>query len=397
MIMYILFLLFLVFILIIFIIWYLSYYLQNTKLINGFDKHFLNLIDYSTLINVVHFDKDIEYLKNKFRLVYLENPYVLTRYIENKNGQYYLSNKKINNLDEFENYLTQIIEINNNVDRKTILSEKFIQSFPTFKLVIDNSNKLLYCISNHSFFDGKTLLDLMSKIFDYTPYNITIPKFKYMFLYSEYSIIRSCYNILMANKKTLQIPNNTTKVKDVIHIKIKSDDFKKFVPDILSYLLNIIINTNNYLTFNTNVLFALDNNAKINNASIIDFVFNKNDVSNILEKKINKLKYMIYGTYYLSNIIHFFGERKGSTPSENGPDIAFSSLPVSKTNSEMESLGVVIPFTGLPIYIFCQKYNKNTICSIHISDKTFDTNKLIQLFNNESRIQIISHDILNLT
>jgi hypothetical protein len=43
-------------------------------------------------------------------------------------------------------------------------------------------------------------------------------------------------------------------------------------------------------------------------------------------------------------------------------------------------------------YIFVvKKFNKNTKCSIHISDKTFNTNKLIQLFNNEFRIQIISH------
>ena len=215
-----------------------------------------------------------------------------------------------------------------------------------------------------------------------------------MFLYSEYSIIRSFYDRLMRNKRSLQLSNNA-KVKDVIHIKIKSDDFTKFVPDILSYLLNIIINTNNYLTLNTNVVFALDNNAKINNVSSINFVFNKNDVSTILEKKMNERKYMIYGTYYLLNIIHFFTGEKSSTPSENGPDILFSSLPISKTKSEMESLGIVLPFTGVPIYIFCQKSNKNTICSIHISDKTFDTNKLIQLFNNESRIQIISHDILN--
>ena len=47
---------------------------------------------------------------------------------------------------------------------------------------------------------------------------------------------------------------------------------------------------------------------------------------------------------------------------------------------------------SMPIYIGCQKYNNNTICSIHMIKNMFDVELFFEEIKNHSRIELLKYD-----
>ena len=323
-------------------------------------------------------------LKQKLQNICLKDKKIITKIISNNEVTYVdMDVLKLNEMIDL------FILIRNNVSEKTILEETFednlkllIKSYngndklmKNYKKLLDmygehiikcifnydETNKILYCKSNHAFVDGISSIGLILEIINAPKdkcYTIDLPKLTYYPFYSEYIILRTMYDYLFMKKKH----NNMLKISRIAHLinfDVDCRKINKFIPNLLSYLMPTLMKFWNADNLNISLLYALKNENKINNVSSISFNMGINDDTNTITNILKKKKYMVIGSYVLSNLFNL---------SNNNIDVLFSSIPMLKSDIETKPSYFFLPYLSTPIYIFSQKYGKTTRISLHMTD-----------------------------
>ena len=340
---------------------YKIYKLKYSKKISGIDKYMMKYINESTIYNSILLNKDT-------------------------NIDLYINSVR-NKLNEINLVDRSIIELKNNItddDETKLYNEPYTTNDPPFKLIFDTSNKILWIMANHAYIDGFTMMNTVNKILDIDindTYNIKLPEFTYIPIFTDYIIIRTVYdycNIKPASLKLLDNLNESNssnqvmkKIRNIFHLKfkldIKNNNFMQIMIWNITQIFFDIFPNSEY--FNVGILFAINNPNKINNVSMILVNINKNDTINDIGNKLNNKRHMVLGSYFLMNSI------ENTSASKSSIDIMFSSIPAFKSDKHGTAHGAILPFTSSPIYIFNSKIGNINTSSVHMRDDYVDYDK----------------------
>ncbi len=155
-----------------------------------------------------------------------------------------------------------------------------------------------------------------------------INSIKYVPFLSEYSIMKTVYNILTKRNQSIVIPNKDNyRIHNVLHYQIKVKE-GNYIISLLYNIMKLLFDTYDHTHYNIRFPLVFKNPNKINNVGFIDLTIEKNDTVNIIENKLTNGKVMAFGSYFLANTIT---QSKDEQNKKNNIDIVFSSLPICKS------------------------------------------------------------------
>jgi hypothetical protein len=395
---------------------YNVYLMKTNKRVSGNDLHMHDNFAFSTMTSCMKIKTNSmkEYenqIKKRLNELY-RNESVMSRTIlcVGKNYEIVylkLSQREIDNLVDLsvrsintKEQLDNQIEIGNILDAdhqiiKT-LSESYFESNPKFVIILDHKNMTLYIKTNHVFFDGWTLNRLLSKLMIFDPvdqYNITVPKFTYTPLLSEYCLIRTMYDMITIPKSPMcekyPMTQEAIPVKDIVHIKFDKKMFTKskitLIAQYTYQIMSIMFNSYDFDQYNLMILAAMDNPNKINNVSGIILTVRRSDSLQDLERMLRNKQYMVWGLYFFVNFLT--KSRKSSNI-----DIVISSIPFIKSNTYGNSNGSAMMFLGSPIYVFNNLIGEEMTSSIHFQQNSIPSANFIE--EAKKVVPIFRHDIM---
>lgn len=317
-------------------------------------------------------------IKDRIRKMHDDESSILYREIKydpRKNG-YYIGHRDKHSVD-IETKIDSMVQTRSmsESDVAKLYRKTFADNALSFRIIIDGKNKKTYIQSNHAYYDGWTIANIMSELLsfdDAEKYCIKLPKFRYIPFFTEYCLLKT-YIQARRMKGPQIIDKGSTDyhtVKEIVHVKLTRNEIDKSKPYMVSYIHKIM----QYFFeaypgrdhYNVMLLFAIDNPNKINNIATIVLTIKRKYSVDEIEKKIRSRRHMVIGSYFYINSSLNRGGESGNI------DISFSSLPVFKTHGLIDHQETVLPYCSTPIYISNSKIGDISTTSVHFREQSLN-------------------------
>jgi hypothetical protein len=365
-------------------IFYIENKKKNNELVGG-DSSFI-CKDYSSFYIVNYkFNKKISdkffEKKRNFLLDKMKEDPKNTMFLKvNYKSKYYkyrdLSNRK------------ERIKLVDNILVKKPISKKWgdwdIKDLP-IKFFLCNDYLSILCL--HTFMDGYTLF---SKYFvgvflnDTHMIDIKLPKFRYIPLVTEYSLLKGYIKIHNLPSQNLHLVKwNKRKSSRSIRSKLKMDYVKKnkldnnvnYSTSLASIYLSKLFSgiKKKIKKLNVCFIYTLNNNTNFNNFGVISFKINRTsnveDLCKQLMEGLKNNKSSIFSSYIFSNLFGFTNNFYDKI------DCVFSFIPASNGYFKSGDYKIIdgeliFPFTTASIYVYSSSYYgyENTTFNINSND-----------------------------
>lgn len=397
--------------------------INNAKYIWGLDHVMFDPLDQSTLISIFKMktrpDEALEKIYTALKKMRSDPESHINRRISNEGSKYVISfqdiiqEKSQNNKKSDHDFVSGIVKkLPAGFTEKQYLQTPYIPVFgednSNIELAFDESSGRFYFKTNHSCYDGWTLLKIAGILFDDTTtkrYDIALPELVYYPIVFEYIFIKSIIQLLFLKKSQLALnddPRNY-KIHQIVHTQITEDmkentDTDKLVRKTKEYgyvslyvykIMSVFFNSYpDRKYYNIMILAAINNPSKINNVSLMAFTVEKHDTLDAIDKKIKSRKQQIISTYFLIN--SFFSTSGGG----HLIDVCISSIPFYKQNTTLDIIGAVVPYNSCPIYVFNSKIGQTSVSSIHFGTRVLNVDNFVESLD-KSGIMVRERTILD--
>jgi hypothetical protein len=384
------------------VIGYESRKINTSDTLSGSDRSLRNCISRSTLTTIIMIDNQMDVIEDSIRkklmIMYQDPMSVINRYTvyhddEDKkiiHGHVYDNNEliecKINMMIKRKNLTPQ--------EEKVMLESTYISNpsneYAKFIVLMDDMSNKMYVQTNHAYFDEWTFANVMSDLLSEptNKYLSQIPRFKYLPFISEYKLIRTIIDkFKMTDRQLTSEPNiGTYCVNNILHFT-ESDpnpmSISHYTYKIMSLFFDAYPTRNHY---NVMILCTMENSRKINNIAFISFTIERTHTLKDIKKKIQKRKYMVWGSYFCLN--SFLSSIRSISYNLN-TDVCISSSLFLKDDGMMRSMGSVMRYTYVPVHVVNCKIDKESTSSVHFGIRELDVKAFEETLD---RNNIIVHE-----